>query len=373
MRALLLLALIGCGGQALSPRSTIDRVAYPTGKARFEFELRDGLPNGRGRAWYPNGKLASDGTYRDGARQGRFWLYNDDGSFAAQAVYIDNAEVWRSTDEHAQPPQQWSALASTARPAEEDATIVAIEPEMPGERDHSVPPAYFSTLDRTAGPARAGAQLGVGDAKDLDFGAATRFDMFGHYRVGSYGVFAQLSETRLAIPNSMTLAGRRTVIVAGTYHRALGPASLSADAGFIAPVGNADAAGTVASFAGAQQRAADAAFAIPAPLAARSGASVVAARGLFVVQLDAGIDWILGGDEHSFDALGRANVGVGFGTRQTMLTAELDNSLRLSGQQGFHTLALGGAVAYRPVWFTASLVFSSANNTSFVGAVGHDL
>jgi hypothetical protein len=374
MKALLALALAGCGAAHLAQRSTLDRVPYPNGKARFEFALRNGVPNGRGRAWYANGKLASDGTYLDGARHGRFWLYNEDGGFAAQAIYVDNAEVWRSTDEHAQPPEQWIRyIAAGERPEATEATIVDVEPEMPGEDDRKAPRPYFSTLDRTTAPARAGAQLGVGDAKDLDFGAATRFDVFGHYRIGPYGVFAELSETRLAVPSSMTLAGRRSVLLAGTYHRALGPATLSANGGFIAALGNADVAGSVASYAGAQQRATDAAFALPAPFGLRTGASLTASRGPFLVQADAGVDWLLGADEHGFDPLARANIGVGLGSRSTMLTAELDNAMPLSGEPSLHTLAAGGTVTYSRLWISASLVFSFAGTTSFLGSVGHDL
>ena len=105
----------------------------------------------------------------------------------------------------------------------------------------------------------------------------------------------------------------------------------------------------------------------------RSGASLTASRGPLLVQADAGIDWLLGGDEHGFDALGRANIGIGFGSRSTMLTAELDNVLLMSSQQQFHTLALGGTIAISTVWVSASMVFSYAGTTSFLGSVGRDL
>ncbi len=373
MRLALALLLFGCGARLRDPPSPVNRVAYPSGKARFEFELRDGIPNGRGRTWHANGKLASDGSYKDGARQGRFWLYNEDGTFAAQALYSDNAEVWRSVDERERPPDESKGTALSGRPAPEDATMVVVGPE-PYEEHRARPRPYFSTLDRTTAPARAGAQIGVSDAKDLDFGAATRLDVFGHYRIDRYGVFAQLSETRLEIPDGMTLAGRRAATFAGTYHRELGPAALSASGGFIAPIGNTDPAGSVASLVGAEQRPADAAGAIPAPLALRSSASLNAWRGLFLLQVDAGLDWLLGGDDHAFDVLGRANVGVGFGTHSTMLTAELNNSIPLTGVRArLHAVALGGTVVYRALWISASLAFSDAGTTSFLGSVGHDL
>ena len=89
--------------------------------------------------------------------------------------YLDNEEVWHSTDEHAQPPDQWSkAVSFGARRAASDATVVELEPELPGEAYRTAPRPYFSTLDRTTAPARAGAQLGVGDAKDSSTSAQRR-------------------------------------------------------------------------------------------------------------------------------------------------------------------------------------------------------
>jgi len=374
MRALLLLALCGCGVAAIGSGAAVDRVAYPNGKLRFEFELRDGLPNGRGRAWYPNGKLASDGTYQDGARHGQFWFYNDDGAFAAQALYVDNDEVWHSTDEHEHPPEALSnRFVLATRPPPTEATAVDTIVETPLEK-YRAPRPYFSTLDRTTAPARAGAQVGIGGATDLGFGAATRLDVFGHYRLGAYGVFAQLSETRLALGNDMTFGGRRAATVAGTYHHAFGATTLSLNGGFITALGNTDDAGSVASYAGAEQRPADAAVAIAAPFGLRSGASLTASRGHAVVQLDAGVDWLLGGDDRTVDPLARANVGVGLGSRAAMLTLELDNSFQLSGSQAqFHAVALGGTIALPAVWFTTSLVVSDGWTASVLGSVGHDL
>jgi hypothetical protein len=176
------------------------------------------------------------------------------------------------------------------------------------------------------------------------------------------------------VNDDMTLGGRRTALFAGTHHVVLGAATLSTNAGFIVPLGNTDVAGSVASYAGAEQRPTDAAFAIPAPFAVRSGASIVASRGAFLVQADAGIDCLFGGDQHAIDAVGRANVGVAFGTRSTMLTAELDNALHVAGEGGrMHALGLGGTVALPMVWVSASLVFSYAGTTSFLGTVSRDL
>lgn len=373
MRALLLLALVGCGG-ALGSTASLDRVAYPSGKARFEFELRGGIPNGRGRAWHRNGKLASDGTYKDGARNGQFWFYGEDGAFVAQAIYVDNVEVWRSSEEQAAAPPAWSEYVAARSPEPpSDATMVELDDEMPGEGDRSAPRPYFSIVDRTTAPARAGAQVGVSNAQEHGFGATKRVDVYGHYRTGPYGVFAQVSETRLSLEDEMSLAGRVTTVVAGTYHRPLGFATLSTNAGFITPLGDVDATASVASYMGAKQRPADAAFSVPAPFTLRSGASLTASQGRAVVQVDAGLDAPLGAAERGVDLLGRANIGVGIGSRSTLLTAELDNTLHLAGaHEWLHALAVGGTVSYPIVWISASLVFAP-DTITFLGTVGRDL
>jgi len=365
LRYLAVAALAGCGG-VLSSNAPVARVAYPDGHARFQFELRNGMPNGLGKAWHRNGSLASEGVYKDGARHGRFTFFNADGSFIDQALYVDNVELWRSTNKLEQPPAD--LLAQLTAP--DGAVFVDDDVEL---SERTAPRPYFSTLDRTSGPARAGAQLGVGSARDLDFGAATRLDLFGHYRIGRYGVFAQISETRLSVSDDMTLTGRFTTALAGTYHRTLGFGALSATGGLIVPLGNVDPAATVASYAGAQQRPSDTVLAIPAPLTVRSAASLTTTRGHFVLQADTGLDLPFGADQHAVDVLARANVGLGLGTRSTMLTAELDNAVRISDARTFHAVALGGTVAYPALWVSASLSFWFSGTMSFLGTVGRDL
>src|SRR4051794_19442480 len=101
---MLLVALLA-GAAAAEPY----RVTFPDGKPRFELLLAHGLPNGPGRGWYENGTLAFTGTYVDGARQGLFLLYDERGAFVAQVIYFGNAEVWRSSDRNASPPDDWKA------------------------------------------------------------------------------------------------------------------------------------------------------------------------------------------------------------------------------------------------------------------------
>ena len=374
--ALLLCALAACGGGGIMSGRDTNRVAYPNGFARFEFELRDGLPNGRGRAWYPNGKLQSEGSYSDGARNGRFWFFTEDGAFDHQAMFFNNSEVWRSAVATEEPPADWGTqLPDLARPEPRVATRVEPVPIPAWAMRSRKPRAYFSNLDRTSSLARGGVQLGVGDAGMLDFGSVARFDAFGHFRFSKLGVYAQHSQTQLQLPNGMWLSGRRSLELGGTYLRTLSwIGDLSTRVGFLVPTGHDNSEGFVASSAGAAQRPTDAAGSIPSSVALRTGSSFTRITERMVVQVDLGIDWLFGSDDHGFDAMVRANGGVGFGSRTAIVTFELDNSVRLSDtSQRLHSIGMGGTVSYASFWLSACVSLAQTGHTSFSTSVGHDL
>lgn len=376
-RAMILSLLLGACGVtgAMSGRET-SRVAYPNGLARFEFELRDGLPNGRGRAWYPNGALQSEGTYQDGARNGRFWFFTEDGELAYQAMFFNNSEVWRSSSPTEAPPAEWAAqLPDLSRPAQRAATRVEPDAEPRWARLDRTPQPYFSNLDRTSSLARLGLQVGVGDGTEVDFGSVIRLDAFLHYRFAKFGVYAQVSQSRLELPSGMDLSGHGSFELGGTYPRRLGTlGELSTRLGVLVPTGKDDSGTFLASAAGAAQRPADAAASIPSALAVRTGTSFTRTRDRLVLQVDAGIDWLLSTDERGFDALARINGGIGFGSRTGIVTFELDNSIRLGDpSKRLHALGLGGTVSLSRFWLSGCLSIAQTGDTSFSTSVGHDL
>lgn len=374
--ALLVCALAGCGGSGIMSGRDTNRVAYPNGFARFEFELRDGLPNGRGRAWHPNGKLQSEGSYSDGARNGRFWFFTEEGAFDHQAMFFNNSEVWRSEVATEDPPSNWGdELPALARPEQRVATRVEPAPIPVWAMRSREPQAYFSNLDRTSSLSRAGVQLGVGDAGMLDFGSVARFDAFGHYRFSKLGVYAQHSQTQLQLPNGMWLSGRRSLEVGGTYLRKLARiGDLSTRVGLLVPTGHDNSDGFLASSAGAAQRPSDAAGSIPSSIALRTGSSLTRISERMVLQVDLGIDWVFGSNDHGFDAMVRANGGVGFGSRTAIVTFELDNSVRLSDTaQRLHSIGIGGTVSVAQFWLSACVSLAQTGHTSISTSVGHDL
>lgn len=369
---LLLVALAACGGSLASHRT--HRVAYPSGLARFEFELRDGLPNGRGRTFYPDGTLALEGTYSDGARDGRFWFYTETGSLAYQAIYLDNAEVWRSTRPDEEPPAEWTKELPTA--SNDAPTPRRAERVEPVRADRwlarsTVPEPYFSALDRTTLD-RGGAQLGVGESEDTDFGSVVRLDVFGHYRLARFGVYGQLSQTQLAAPAS-SLSGRRTLELGGTRRFGISVGTFTGRVGLLAPIGNDDTDGFVASTAGVMQRPGDAASSFASSLAARTSASFVRTGERSVLQVDAGVDWLLGTETRPVDALARANAGVGLGTRTAMVTLELSNTLRIAELRTLNSLAIAGNFAIAKLSFGAGISFSIQGTTTLLTSVGYDL
>lgn len=373
MKYLPLLVLAACGGAGLAGDRT-HQVAYPNGFARFEFELHDGLPNGRGRAWYPDGTLQLEGTYSDGARHGRFWFFSPTGELEYQAIYFNNAEVWRSANATEQPPAEWTrelAAVDGVTPVQRRAARVDTHAPATWLARSIAPVPAFATLDRTTLP-RGGVQLGIGGADHVDFGSVVRLDAFGVYRFSRFGVYGQISQTQLDAPMS-SLSGRRTLELGGTARHEISAGAFTGRAGLLVPVGNDDTAGFVASTAGVAQRPTDAATSFASSAAARTSASFVRMGERSVLQVDAGIDWLFGTEARPLDLLARANAGVGLGTRRAMLTIELSNTLRVSELTRMHAIGLCGTLAFTRVWLTAGASITQAGDTSLLTSVGYDL
>ncbi|MEO7094463.1 MAG: hypothetical protein ABI175_14505, partial [Polyangiales bacterium] len=277
-----------------------------------------------------------------------------------------------ATDE---PPADWGTqLPDLARPEPSVATRVKPAPVPAWWARSREPLPYFSNLDRTS-IARGGVQLGVGDAGMLPFGSVARLDAFGHYRFSKLGIYAQVSQTQLQLPTGTWLSGRRSLELGGTYLRKVAPlGNLSTRVGLLVPTGNDDSEGFLASSAGAAQRPSDAAGSVPSSVALRTGTSLTRITERLVLQVDLGVDWLFGSDERGFDAMVRANGGVGFGTRTAILTFELDNSVRLSDtSQRLHSIGLGGTVSFARFWLSACVSLAQTGHTSFSTSVGHDL
>lgn len=370
MKALVLVALAACGGGYAGTGNT-HRVAYPDGKERFEFALRDGLPNGRGRVWYSSGALELEGTYVDGARHGRFWFFTESGEFHYQAIYFNNGEVWRSTRQEAEPPAEWAVgLASgEAMPVPRRAGEVRSDDAKPWLAVPTVPSPLFASLDRTT-MERGGVQVGVGGPDD--FGSAVRVDVFGHYRFSRFGAYAQVSQTQLTAAME-TLSGRRTFDLGGTARKGISLGMFTVRAGLLVPMGNDDASGFVASTAGVAQRPTDAASSFASSVAARTSASLVRSGERSVFQVDAGVDWLFGTEAHALDALLRANAGVGLGTRRALLTIELSNTLRASERTSLHAIVVGGTITFAKVWIGANVSITHEADAAIVTSVGYGL
>jgi len=372
MKALVLVALAACGGGFAGTGNT-HHVAYPNGNERFEFTLRDGLPNGRGRVWYPSGELELEGTYVDGARHGRFWFFTTGGVLAYQAIYFHNEEVWRATDADDEPPAEWTVglARDEAAPRPRKAKRVASENAKSWLVRSRVPAPSFASLDRTT-MERGGVQVGVGGADTRAFGSVIRVDAFGHYRFSRFGAYAQLSQTRLKA-RMEPLAGRRTFELGGTGRFGLLGGKITGRAGLLVPAGNDDTSGFVASSAGVAQRPTDAASSFSSAVSARTSASFVTTGERSVLQVDAGVDWLLGTEARAVDALLRANAGVGLGTRRAMLTIELSNTLRVSERTRLHALVVGGIATVTNVSLGLSVSITHEAEAAVLTSVSYDL
>ncbi len=342
---------------------------YGDGKLREEYRLHDGRRHGKAQSWHPTGRTESEGQYVAGRREGLFYFYDEDGKFAYQVMYVRDEEVWRSSDRQAKPDVS-AVMAARQK---------LVKPEPVLEREKPIP--WFASLDRTTALTRVGVGLGVGAPAGLGFGAAKRFEAYANIALDDlgFGVYGQLSQTSLqarslSFPERM-YSGRRTLDVGGTRRLPvdLGDTT-TARLGMILPLANDTSDGFVAGTTGAFQRPADAAVSVPSTVTLRTSASLTRRHKRFVVQADAGFDWLLGGEPSAFDALGRLNFGVGFGSRTSILTVEVSNTAALSdAERRLHAAGIGGAIQYSGFWLSGILSYCIDGGVAFTTAVGNEM
>jgi hypothetical protein len=341
---------------------------YDDGKLQEEYTLRNGARHGKARTWHRTGRTESEGNYVADKREGRFVYYNDRGEFEYQVLYMRDAEVWRSTDPNAKPDVRGT---TTARQEQIKATPI---PET------AKPIPWFASLDRTTSLTRVGAQLGVGAPAGLDFGSAKRIEAFANFVVGEWGAYGQFSQTSLqamsvSFPDERTLAGRQTFELGATHALPLDRwGTTTARLGVLLPVGNDSSDGFVAGTAGAFQRPADAAGSVPSTTAVRTSTSLTRTMNRFVLQADAGFDWLLGGEPTALDVLARANLGVGFGSRTAIVAVELSNTMALTDlDRRLHAAGLSGGAHVAGFWFSGLLSYCINGGAAFTAGVGHEL
>lgn len=371
----LIATVAACRSAPVSPSAR--KVSYPDGSRHYEYQLRDGIPHGAGRVWHPNGQLKSIGEYVNGVKHGRFEHFTEGGDFEHQAYFYKGTEVWRSTTSTDEPPPDLlkGLRAFSSEPPRlggeggrriaqyESVSLLSSEPPAP----------YFATMDRTTGLSRIGVAYGMGNGPVRPFGSVSQLDLFANYRFERAGVYGRFAQARFEATPGMVLSGRRTAEVGGTLHAALSVGDLSLRGGLLVPIGNDDDEGFLAASAASWQRPTDAAATFASTVAMRTGASLTRSLSRLTFQADAGVDWLAGGDE-GFDALVRANAGVGIGIRSLLLGLELTNAVRVSdASRRLHVLGLSGTFWMEYVWLTMFVGGTADGTIAITGSVGYEL
>ena len=354
------LAVAACGASSSRPV----RVSYPDGNPHWEYEQRDGLPNGIGRVWHENGVLRSEGAYVNGDKEGVFRYYDETGALEHQALFVGGIERWRSDDPHAEPPAEVERELATANTKERERR--ARWARWAISRDPT-PAPFFALLDRASALSRAGAAVGVGDVR--------RVELFANYAFERYGVYAQYLETDLRPDTPMSASGKRTIEAGATrrFHLdALG--TLVARAGLLVPVANDDVNGFVGSSVDAAVDPTDVAVSFPSSFAVRTSASLTRRRKYIVLEGDAGVDWILDGQRAPVEAVLRANAGLGLGTRAGLVSLELSNAVLASDpSRRLTAVGLGGTAWLAGFWLTLVATESLDSQGQFSIGFGHEL
>lgn len=368
-------ATSGCG----SPTHSMQRVAYPSGQTRWEFQARDGVPHGTSHTYHPDGAVRSVGAYRNGRKHGLFIYYDAQGRIESKTYFWRHVAVWTSTDRSAEPPPELIAGLMRMHGAESEAPPDEAEMEVssPGlldrlkaRFDQGPPRAHFSSLDRTTPLTRFGVQLGAGGSAQED-ATVERATIFGNYVVDAYSVFAQLDGSRVRTTTD-EVGGRSTLEVSAGHHRRLAGGWISPRVGVILPVGNDDQDGYMPSAAASYQRPADAVATLPSTVALRGAASYTRSGPGWVLQGDGGVDLAAGGAGGPVRPFGRANAALGIGARSLMGMLELSNTLRLDDlDQRLHAIGVGGALWLGGVWTTALLSRTSGGHITFAAGAGY--
>jgi hypothetical protein len=339
----------------VKPTTSVHHVKYGiTDRPRWDYEMRDGKLDGTSRTFHYGGSLASTGTYRAGLKHGVFRYYDEDERMTGQTLFINGEERWSSADPGALPPKSLVEGLELGDPViEEEERLPSFSKAAPGP--------LFTSLDRTTPLTRGGLVLGVvGVGEDT----VVRSEVFAHVPIGAWGAYAQVGTSTL-LRRDGNLSGRRTLDLGGTRALALGgPVKLSLRAGLLAPVGNDDEMGFVASSAAAPLRATDVVGSLPSTVAARTSASVSAVYRRVVLQADGGLDWAIGGRDSAVDPLARLNVGVGFGMKSLMVSIELANVMRLlEPSEYLMSLSAGPTLWLGDVWLNGTMSVSNEAET----------
>lgn len=364
MSRLALLAATALLAVACAPSSAVHQTRYPDGRPQEEYGTRNGVRHGKARTWHAIGTIATEGTYIAGRREGTFTTFADDGSVLYRALFINDEEVWRSSDPTAQPDMQQVSIARRKVIDEALAPTTA-----------SVPVPWFSSLDRTTSLSRVGLQMGLGGPDKLPFGSVKRTEIFGNYMRGRLGGYGQFSQTTLEAPSGLMFSGRQTLEGGATFRLpSTGLGTATSRVGVLVPIGNDNGDGFVASTAGSFQRPTDAASSVPSAVAIRTGANLTRVTRRFVLQGDAGIDWLVAGEPSALDALARANVGVGFGSRSALIHLELTNTISISDpSRRLHSIGFGGGIRIVKGWLSGVFSHCISGDTSLTAAVGYEL
>lgn len=367
-RLLIVLALAGCAGAT----NGVKRFNFPDGKPHFEYEVRNDVPDGTGRVWHENGELRSEGTYVNGFKHGRFRFYAPDGEFERQVLYWKDAEVWSSTNPAAEPSPELVRGLTAFTGSEIRKTLPETEERRYRTFELSsdpVPAPYFATLDRQTTVNRVGIEVGLG--------TVSRMDLFGSYALGSYSVYGRLLQSNLALSPEMNLSGRRTIEGGGARAFQIDDVGVVVvHAGLLAPIGNDDQDGYIASSTNAYLRPADAASSFPSTASLRGGASLVRRMSHIVLQADAGADGVMGGRQHPLDAVVRGDVGAGVGWRAGVIGIELTNALIMSDpSSSLSAGALSGTFWFAGAWVTLSAMhaFRGTYTNALAVGVGYEL
>ncbi len=334
--------LAGCGAGDRGQRRATD----PSG-VFWEYDVTNGIPNGRSRTYYPDGSLRTKSSFLMAEKHGLFTAYEPDGGGIERAYFWHDILVWRSRSIDALPPLE--LLESLIALTDQESTRQRYGGRVLESKEHflgidvGAPIASFSSTDRYALDGNVvGATLGLGGG-GLSLRATRRYTVYGQVARGANSGFLQFDTSSLdAASDTMlpTVSGRQTAEVGGTHTWFQRYGQLSSRLSLALPVSHDDANGNLASAAASSQRPGDAVMSVPGSVAVRASTSWLLQRRYWVTQTDIGLDVAADDAANESPVFGRLNAAAGFGVRSAMATIEFSSTTRLGAFEQ-HVFAFG--------------------------------
>lgn len=370
MKLVLILPFVVACAASTQSQQVLDK----EGALFWEFESKEGVPDGESRTYYPDGEVRTIGYFRNAEFHGRFVRYEPDGQIAYKAYFWHDVLVWKSESESAEPPiELLTELLSVHNRAEVRDRFGNTQRRISASdslnfRDRRSPSPRFVYADwRVSDRPVLGARLSVGGATAENTAVVSK-TFFGQVPIGSYAASASFSQAQLHAYGDSE-SGRSLLELGGNRRWDTPKGKFVARTSLSFPVAGEDAKNALITASTVAQSPKMAATSVGSTAAFRAGGSWLWHQEKWGVQADLGADRTFGGDQAPSLTFIHTSLAAAYGVRSVYGTLELSSVMRLGADEGAITSAgIGGAV--RALGVETKLLVGSSMDSEVTATLG---